>query len=108
MSSYHFLLGPLVAAAAMGLLVLTCRWVFSTTTRDERTARRLERAAATRDYGLLVPVARVRTAEDAQMLRTVLAEAGLRASVSAEGEDHAVLVFAADAPRARALVASPG
>ena len=43
-SSSHVLLGPLVALAALGLIVLICRWVFSTTERDERTARRLEQA----------------------------------------------------------------
>lgn len=105
-SSYHFLLGPIVAVAALGILVLLCRWVFSVDHREDRTARRLERLASAGDYGLLVPVARVRTAEDARMLRSVLADAGVRASVSDEGGAHAVLVFRTDASRARALVGS--
>jgi hypothetical protein len=108
-NSLHFLLGPVVAAAALGVIVLICRWVFSTDGRDERTARRLEKALSTRDYGLLVPVATVRTRDDADMLRGVLLDAGLRASVSADPEDPAVLevlVFARDLDQARRLVSA--
>ena len=108
-SSYSFLVGPLVAAAALGVIILICRWVFSTTHRDDRTARRLEKARARGDYGLLVPVAQVRTPDDAEMLRAVLQDAGIRCTVGeAAGEQAglAVLVFRADAERARDLVSS--
>lgn len=104
-SSYHYLLGPLVAVAALGLLLLICRWVFATDHRDDRSARRLERLACAGDYGLLVPISTVRTRDDALMLRSVLREAGIRASVSQDAAAHVVLVFRADAPRARQLVA---
>ena len=112
-SSYSFLVGPLVAAAALGVIILICRWVFSTTHRDDRTARRLEKARARGDYGLLVPVAQVRTPDDAAMLRVVLQDAGIRCTIGeaggAAGADPsglAVLVFRADADRARDLVSS--
>ena len=112
-SSYSFLVGPLVAAVALGVIILICRWVFSTTHRDDRTARRLEKARARGDYGLLVPVAQVRTPDDAEMLRAVLQGAGIRCTVGeAAGTDGAsptglaVLVFRADAERARDLVSS--
>ena len=108
-SSYSFLFGPLVAAAALGVILLICRWVFSTTHRDDRTARRLEQARARGDYGLLVPIASVRTHDDAEMLRAVLQDAGIRCTVGdAAGESAglAVLVFRADAARARDLVSS--
>ena len=45
-SSYHYLLGPVVAVAALGLIVLMCRWVFSTDAREDRTARRREKLVA--------------------------------------------------------------
>lgn len=102
-SSAHFLLGPIVALAAMGIIALICRWVFSTEDRDARAARRLEKVAASRDYGLLVPVASPRTRDDAEMLRDVLQDAGVRASISPELE---VLVFARDEDRAKQLVAA--
>ena len=110
-TSYSFLMGPLVAAGALGVIVLICRWVFSTTHRDDRTARRLEKARARGDYGLLVPVTRVRTRDDAEMLRSVLQDAGIRCTLgeTAAGADApglAVLVFRADADRARDVVGS--
>ena len=109
-SSYHYLVGPLIAAGALGVIVLICRWVFSTTERDDRTARRLAKARARGDYGLLVPITRTRTVDDAEMLRAVLREAGIRCTVAAAGdgtdEGTDVLVFRADALRARDLVSS--
>lgn len=111
-SSYHFLLGPLVALGALGVICLICRWVFSTTERDDRVARRLERARSAGDFGLLVPVATVRVAADAEMLQDVLRAAGIRATVApvpATGTTPpgwAVLVFRADATRAQGLVRS--
>lgn len=108
MNSYSFLVGPLVAFGALVVLILICRWVFSTKTRDERTARRLAALAVPRggDYGLLVPIATVRTRADAEMLRAVLREGGIRCTVSADDEGADVLVFRADALRARDLVSS--
>ena len=107
-SSYHYLVGPLVACGALLVIILLCRWVFSTADRDARAARRTSAALASRsgDYGLLVPIATVRTGDDAEMLRAVLREAGIRCTV-APGETGAdVLVFRADAERARDLVSS--
>jgi hypothetical protein len=100
--------GMVVALGAMVVLVLLCRWVFSTTHRDDRTAKRLEKLRSQGDYGLLVPVAHVRSEADAELLRGVLREAGIRATV-ADGEragERVVLVFRADVDRARSLVAS--
>jgi len=98
----------LVAMGAIVVLMLICRWVFSTSGRDERTARRLERLRSQGDYGLLVPVATVRTQDDAELLRGVLRDGGIRGTV-APGEqpgERVVLVFRADAERARTLVSS--
>jgi hypothetical protein len=100
----EFVLGPGVAVAAMGVIALICRWVFST---ENRETRRLERALSTRgDLGLLVPVATVRTRDDAEMLRDVLRDAGVRASVSEDELEVQVLVFAKDADAARRLVST--
>jgi hypothetical protein len=107
-SSYHHLVAPLVACGALLLIILICRWVFSTSERDRRAPRRTPPTAAAggADYGLLVPVATARTAADAEMLRAVLREAGIRCTVSADGDGAEVLVFRGDALRARDLVSS--
>lgn len=107
-SSYSYLFGPLVASGALFVIILLCRWVFSTGYRDDRTARRLARLASQGDYGLLVPIATARTPEDAAMLRGVLADAGIRCTTGRdpEGRGTEVLVFRADALRARDLVSS--
>lgn len=107
-SSYHYLSGPLVAVAALCVIVLICRWVFSTSDRDGRTSRRLAALQSRGDYGLLVPVATTRTGDDAVMLRGVLQDAGIRCTTgaAADGSGTEVLVFRADALRARDLVRS--
>lgn len=105
-SSYHYLLGPLVAVGAMGVLLLVCRWVFSTDHRDDRTTRRLQKAMSAGDFGLLVPVSAVRTRDDAEMLRGVLQAGGIRASVSSDELEHVVMVFSKDEARARLLVSA--
>jgi hypothetical protein len=107
-NSYSFLVAPLMAALALGVIVLLCRWVFSTSTRDARTAAQVRKARSSGDYGLLVPIATVRTSDDAEMLRTLLREAGIRCTVTdpERADTWTVLVFRADALRARDLVSS--
>lgn len=93
--------GPLVAALALGLIILICRWAFST---KDRTP--LPQPPTRADYGLLQPVTVVRTRADAEMLRDVLRDAGIRGTVTETDGAYAVLVFAADAGTASALVRS--
>jgi hypothetical protein len=100
-SSYHFLVGPAIALAALGVIILICRWVFAT---PARPAVRLPETGG--DFGLLEPVSTVRTADDAQMLRELLRSEGIRSTVTEAEAGYAVLVFARDARRARDLVRS--
>jgi hypothetical protein len=86
----------LIAVLAMVLVALICRWVFSPTHNAP-----VRRAAGPEDYGLLVPVTRAPSAEDAVMLRDHLVAEGVRASVNGA---HEVLVFRQDLDRARQLV----
>jgi len=86
----------LIAVLAMVLVALICRWVFSPT-----GSRPVRREPGPTDYGLLVPVTRAPSAEDAVMLRDHLVAEGVRASVN---DDHDVLVFRHDLERARSLV----
>lgn len=98
-SYHHYLEAPIIAVAALAVIVLICRWVFST---DRPTPSATERY----DYGLLVAVTAVRTLDDAQMLRGVLGDAGIRSTVTQAPDGFSVLVFRADAERARGLVRS--
>lgn len=92
---------PVVALLALGVILLICRWVFST---DSKPAA--PRAVAGADYGLLEPVTVVRTRQDADMLREVLAGAGFRCTISETDGAFAVLVFRTDVSAARDLVRS--
>jgi hypothetical protein len=86
-----------IALLAMLLIALICRWVFTPTHTSVR------RPADPADYGLLVPVTRALSAEDAAMLRDHLVAEGVRASVN---DAHDVLVFRDDLRRAQELVGS--
>ena len=107
-NSYHFLLGPIVALAALALIVLLCRWVFSTTTRDKRAASRAVAASSAGDYGLLVPIATTDSQERAQQMRAALRAAGIRATVTPGATAGAVvvMVFRDDESRARNVLTS--
>jgi hypothetical protein len=100
-SSYHYLEGPLIAVLALGVIILICRWVFAV----DRPAPRAT-APTSADFGLLEPATVVRTRDDAEMLRAVLRDAGIRGTVADAPGGFAVLVFRDDVSRARSLVRS--
>src|SRR6185436_5495808 len=87
----------LIAFGVIALLALLLRWTFAGSELPSPAE-----PGAPDDFGLLTPVAVVDTAEEAQRLRALLADAGIRAtrSVGSDGR-HRVLVFAAEAERAR-------
>jgi hypothetical protein len=100
LSSHAYFAGMVIAAFALIVIMLICRWVFAPTyTSPPPPAQRA-------DYGLLVPIAVVRTLDDAHMLRALLREAGIRGTVADVAGGFAVLVFTDDAAQARALVRS--
>jgi hypothetical protein len=87
----------LVVFGVVGLLVAALRWTFG-----GQTVRNPPEPATSDDFGLLTPVAVVETAEEAQRLRALLTDAGIRATrtVGTDGR-HRVLVFSAELDRAR-------
>jgi hypothetical protein len=107
-TSYSFLVAPLISLVGLGVILLLCRWTFSTSSRESRLAARRAAVVAGRggDFGLLVPVASVPSRDDAEALRTVLAAAGIRCTIAADADGVDVLVFRQDALRARELVSS--
>lgn len=99
-SSYHYLEGPAIAVAALGLIVLICRWVFT----PNHPAPRPQPTPG--DFGLLTSISVVRTRDDAAMLLDLLRDAGIRGTVADAAGGFAVLVFPGDVSRARSLVRS--
>lgn len=106
--SYHFLLGPLVAFVAVGVLIGLSRWTFGPA-RPTRPRRRNEGRP---DYGLLVRVATVGRRDHAEAVRDMLASVGIRATLAPaepsidcpRGGFH-LLVFPDVEARARNLLA---
>jgi len=103
-SSYHFLQGPLVALLALGVIVLLCRWVFATGHRTSPPPATPPQLPA--DYGLLEVVSWAGTGEEAAVVQDRLRAAGIRSTLAATEPGFHVLVFAADAARARGLANS--
>jgi hypothetical protein len=106
--SYHYLAGLPTALVAAGVIVLICRWVFSPPKPAAAVSPAVSPAvpprAAPEDFGLLVPVARAGTAEEAERLAQRVRAAGIRCTVTDGGEDLLLLVFRSDAERASGLV----
>ncbi len=117
-SSYHYVVGPLVAFGVVIALGFLSRWWMAPSRPQQR---RREQARARRDFGLLVPVAVEPRRSDAERLAGLLSAADIRATVVIEppgptlvsanghvqrqpGGRHQVMVFGKDEPRARALL----
>jgi hypothetical protein len=92
---------PCIALIALVLLMAIARLGFG----PRRPGQRLPPGSRTvADLGLLVPLRSFATLPDAEKLRDLLRENGVRASVSAEDSGFVVLVFQTDQPTARRLL----
>jgi hypothetical protein len=117
-SSYHYVVGPLIAFAVVIVLGFLSRWAMSPSRPQQR---RREQARARRDFGLLVAVAVEPRRTEAERLAGLLGAADIRATVVVEppgptlvtanghvrrqpGGRHQVMVFGKDEPRARRLL----
>jgi hypothetical protein len=98
-------LPPLVVALiVVALLILVMRWVFKPS-RPLGTRRRPADATDAADLGLLTVVVTGVSRHQALARRAVLGEGGIRSSMSARRDGTVdVLVFRADAERARILL----
>ena len=100
-------IGLLSGAVLVALLALAVRRIGAATRRRPRGAP----SPSPADYGLLVPVATVPTRDDAELLRSVLAEHRIRSTLAtadtrARRSPVHVLVFPSDAARARDVLAT--
>jgi hypothetical protein len=95
------LVQTLIAFAAVALLGLILRVFFG---RGRDTAAIAWPSPDSDDFGLLAPAAVVDSREEANALRALLADAGIKATTTTTPTGrHQVLVFPNDLPKARRL-----
>jgi hypothetical protein len=90
------------AVLMLGIVLLALRWTFGTG-RDQLAPHVPDPDDPTGD-GLLTEVSRVPTEAAAQVLRSRLAEAGIRATIGRADGAYRLLVFPADLPDARVVI----
>ena len=102
--SYSYIYGPLITAVAVAVLVLLLRWTFA---RGHSLVSRPGRRGTEHEYGLLVPVASPATFVEAELIRSRLVAAGVRATLAPTTTGPRVMVFPDEEKVARALLRGP-
>ena len=98
---------PFIALALIGALAVVLRWTFRQEP-GEPPGLFAPPEPTVEDYGLLGVAAEVETADAAEQIRAVLADAGIRATIAGTPDGRVrVLVFETDVPRARRVVGWP-
>lgn len=100
--SLSFVRAPIVALAALGLLVLLLRWAFR---RGASVVDRPARPGPADAYGLLVAVAAPPSFIEGEILRRSLEDGGIRANLASTTDGPRLMVFPADEQQARAILA---
>jgi hypothetical protein len=93
---------PFVAFGVVGVLALILRWAWSG--RKDSLLSTPARSGAEGDYGLLVPVAVPRDAQDGQRLAQQLDEHGVRNTLTTTTSGLRLLVFPDDLANARQIL----
>jgi len=100
-NSFSFILGPVLALGTLGILILLLRWTFK---RGTSVVAAPARPGSAEEYGLLVPVASPTTYIEGEVVRRYLEESGLRANLAQTLDGPRVMVWPADADRAREVL----
>lgn len=101
--SFSFAFGPLVALAALGVLILVLRWAFSP--RKVSLVAAPPKPGHPREYGLLVPIASAVSASEAEDIKGLLAKDGISSAVAFTVEGPSVLVWPEDKERVGRVLA---
>ena len=102
-NSFSYAFGPLVAVVLIGVFVLILRWAFS---RGGSVVAAAPRTGTSEEYGLLVPIASPATYAEGEVIRRRLEDSGVRANLATTLDGPRVMVWPADADRARQVLAS--
>ena len=97
-NSYSYAIGPVLAFAGLGLLILLLRWAFS---RGHSVVAAPPKRGKADEYGLLVAVAQPGTYVEGELVRRQLEDAGIRATLAQTLDGPQVMVWPADQDRAR-------
>lgn len=100
-NSFSYVVGPLMAFAVLGLLVLLLRWAFR---RGGSVVAAPARSGSVHEYGLLVPIAEPPTYIEGEIWRRTLEDAGIRATLTQTLDGPRVMVWPQDSERARAAL----
>ena len=95
-----FLAGALIALGVVGIFVLLLRWTFS---RGGSVVAKPAQSGRVDEYGLLVSVAAPPNYIEAEMVRQMLEDAHIRATLAQTLGGPRIMVFPQDADRARQL-----
>ena len=97
--SYSYAFGPVVAMAALGVLVLALRWAF------RRGGSVVTPRGREDQYGMLVPVSSPPDYAQGEIQRRRLEAAGVRANLAMTLDGPRILVWPQDLERAQRLLA---
>ena len=100
-TSYSYAVGPLTAFAFLGVLIVLLRWAFR---RGGSLVAAPAKPGPADDYGMLVPVTSPASYLEGEMSRRQLEDAGIRATLAQTLDGPRVMVWPADADRARDLL----
>ncbi len=104
-SFFTLLVAPFMAILVVVVLALLLRWAFS---HGTSVVAKPPTAGAEDDYGMLVIVAAPHTFIEAEVERSHLADAGIRATLAPTTDGPRVLVFPRDVERATAILRHRG
>lgn len=102
--TFSFVTWPLVAIAAVGVLVLILRWAYSP---GHSLVERRPHQGAPDEYGMLTTVAAPATFVEGEQLRLRLEASGIRATLAPTTAGPRLMVFPDDAKTARAVLSGP-
>ena len=100
-NSFSYIVGPIIAFAGLGLLVILLRWTFK---RGGSLIAAPAQQGDPQQYGLLIPVAQPGTYIEGEMLRHSLEDAGVKATLTQTLDGPRIMVWPKDEARARGLI----
>jgi hypothetical protein len=100
-----YVLGPVIVLLVVTGLAFFLRWAYRP---GSSLIAKPSRSGPVTEYGLLVPVASPGSYVEGEITRRRLEDAGVRATLAMTQEGPRIMVFPADANRARRVLSGPG